>query len=625
MAGPRSLQELADALPTEERRELYERVKRSLSLQSEEDQKIYHAELPRDRREELIQREISSLGLWDRFVYWLLRLFSHRPDEEVFLRYKMRKLRGSIVGAGQELVDFEEKFLLAEAGERIFAIYQAVYPIIPVFRRLWTDTDFFQQMVSFLLERRIPNAKTELNQFMPMKEMQDLFMQTENRQAIRKEVTSRLSHYLGSLQADMFGHLEEGLLPFYHLKGLCLFPYDALFRQMGVDIGYGVPEAVPEFKDVRVIDVEHYLEELYYAIYSTRRLPEDLVVHNELLEYYVDHSEQERIALIGAGPSGGAEEPEELASAEEAEEGSAAEPAAAGGESAARRERLSTLRKALRRAREQAEKARSRLPLAEIIKYFREDPYYRFIVYVPKLNLREYYASALTVSILGQIEIRMEDVRMGVIGRMITHIFGTEPPEFENYRAGNYSWVKKLGLPSIRYAKSLSILYNYIRLHYFGELHELVQALSRVIPGRYRDEQSSMLFHATGLEDLMDKIHAFDLSFSPDTDEGKSLMRMRTAMEKDSSLQRSFRIVMAQKDHEARGLLDKGAEHIQGLQTAFSNLLKANEPALTGRLAQLRGTRAEHREVDTVLAEYVETFIYLRKLMNQLIAMEEGY
>lgn len=625
MAGPKNLQELVDELPAEERKELYERVRRSLSLQADEGQKIYHTELPRNRREELIQQEIQSLGLWARFVYWLMRLVSHRSDEEVFLRFKMNRMRRTITGAGADLVDFLEKFLRPEAGRRLFSLYKAVYPIIPMFRRLWTNTDFLQEMVSFLLEKRISDAKTELNQFMPMKEMQDLFMQTENRQSIRKEVMSRLERYLGALQSDMFSHLEEGLLPLYYLKGLCLFPYDEFYSRMGADLGYTIPERIPELQGVRILDIERYLEELYYAIYSTRRLPKNVVVHSELLEYYVDHSEQERIALIGA--NAGAQmldEPEELSAVDDGEPGEEFRGSGEG-EADARQVRISALRKALRNAKDQAERLHRSFPIAEIIKYFREDPYYRFLVYVPRLNLREYYASALTVSILSQLESKFEDVRMGVIGRMITHIFGTEPPEFENYRPSNFAWVKKLGLPSIRYVKSVNILYNYIRLHYFGELHELVQALSRVIPGRYREEQSSMIFHATGLEDLMDKIHAFDLSFSPDTDEGKSLMRMRAALEKDPSLQRSFRIIMAQKDRDARSLLDKGAEHIQGLQTAFTNLREAKEPALSGRLAQFRGTEGESRDGDTILAQYVETFVFLKKLLNQLIAMEEGY
>jgi len=625
VTGRKSLQELVDELPAEERKELYERVKRSLSLQTDESRKIYHAELPRDRRAELIQQEIQSLGLWARFVYWLMRLLSHRPDEEVFLRYKMGRMRRTISGAGTDLVDFVEKFLLPEAGRRLFSLYQAAYPIIPMFRLLWTDTDFLQEMVSFLLERRIPDAKTEINQFMPMKEMQDLFMQTEKKQSIRNEVMARLERYLSALQPDMFAHLEEGLLPLYYLKGLCLFPYDEFYSMMGADLGYSAPEKIPELEAVRILDIEHYLEELYYAIYSTHRLPKNVIVHSELLEYYVDNSEQERIALIGVvAGSEGAGEPEEVEAGDD-EEASEEAPEGDDEGSDARQQRISSLRKALRSAKDQAERLHRSLPIADIIKYFREDPYYRFLVYVPRLNLREYYASALTVSILGQLESRFEDVRMGVIGRMITHIFGTEPPEFENFRSSSFAWVKGIGLPTIRYVKSVNILYNYIRLHYFGELHELVQALSRIIPARYREEQSSMVFHAAGLEDLMDKIHAFDLSFSPDTDEGKSLIRMRTAMEKDPSLQRSFRIIMAQKDRDARSLLDKGAEHIQGLQNAFSNLRQAREPALSGRLAQYQGVEGVQRDGDSLLARYIETFVFLRKLLNQLIAMEEGY
>jgi hypothetical protein len=605
MATTSKLQTLAESLPTDERKALYDRINRSLNLHTSHEQKIYHSDMPRPRRQEIMREEMRSLGLWDRFVFWLMRIVSRHEDSVVFLRFKLGRLRRTIRTASSNLVEFDENMALPELPERVYGFYRAVYPLIPMFRRLWGDSEFLERMVSSLLEQRVPDSKTELNQFMPMKEMQDLFMDTENQQNIRTEVRKRLQQYIDSIQPDMFSHLEAGLLPLYNFRSICLFPYDEFFRLFGVEIGYDIQESMPKFSSARVVDVEQYLERLYYGLYAARRIPVQMTVHPELLEYFVEHSEDSLSMTDAAGEPEQGDERRELSS------------------------RAMGLRSALRKLRDEVERIHGRLPLVEIIKYFREDPYYRFLVYMPRLSLRDYYSSSLTLSVMGQIEGRLADVRMGVTGRMITEIFDAEPPEFEFFRESAFAWANKLGTPATRYVKSLNVLYNYIRLRYFGGLHEFVQGLARAVSNRQRDLQSAMLFHASGLHDLMDKIHAYDESFSPDSDDGKSLLRMRSAMEKDASLQRSIRITLAQKDREARGLLEKGIEHVDGLRIAFGEVLRAEAQATETVHAaggRPRDTeRVEKYAADAVIAEYINTFVNLRKLLNQLIAMEEGH
>ena len=602
------LNDLANALSTDERKRLYNRIVQSLSLHDERGQKIYHADLPTTRRDEIVAKDMATLGLWDRFRFWLMRLFSHRTNEEVFLRFKLNRLRDRIRSCGNALVDFDENLVLPELPARIYQFYRSVYPVMPMIRKLWHRTELLQRMISYLLEHRIPNARSELHDFMPMKEMQDLYMQTENKQSIRKEVTARLENYLLSIQADLFSGLEDGLLPLYYLKDICLFPYSEFFSKFGVDVGYEVPEKTPSFKPARVIDVEQYLEQLYFALYSARRMSATPAVHPELMTFYAKYGERNDSSSA-----------EDLVLAERDDTEPNAQPASNIAT------RVTAIRSGLKELRSSVDVAHAQLPLAEVIKYFRRDPYYRFLVYMPKVNLREFYSSSLSISIFGEIEQRLEDVRMGVVGRMITSIFATEPPEFDYYRLSAFSWVKKLGISPVRYVKSLNILYNYVKLQYSGEVQEFVHGMSRIIPNRLRDIQGSMIFHAGALEELADTIHAFDESFGPDGDDAKSIARMRMSIEKDASLQRSFFILMAQKDRDARNLIDKGIEHIQGLGNAFSELLRGRDGDVGNQAASLLETRIAGQLTEQTLSHYVQRLLLLKKLLNQLIAMEEGY
>ncbi len=265
-----------------------------------------------------------------------------------------------------------------------------------------------------------------------------------------------------------------------------------------------------------------------------------------------------------------------------------------------------------------------RVLIPQIVKILRGDPFYRFMVYLPKLRLREFYFAHLKLKCLTQLDERFHDVRMGMLGRMIAEILPKPSMEFEFYRSTIQASVKKLGLPGFRYVKSLNVLYNFIHQRFRGRMQETMRILSRIVPARIHHAVSDLTLHAANIEDVADLINNFDLSFSPDSDEGKTFYRVRYSLEKDYSQQQQYKSIIMQKDREARSILEKGMENFAQAQEIFESVREAKPAHLNERYAHFDATSAEDKPLDALLDNYIEELQTFRKVLNQVIIMEEG-
>ncbi|MCA1754038.1 MAG: DUF5312 domain-containing protein [Spirochaeta sp.] len=472
--------------------------------------------------------------------------------------------------------------------------------MIPAFIGIWKNVDRFQGMVEYLLRQRIPESKTDLQDFMTMKDIQDVFLERESRSEIRRELLSRLDSYIDGIHPDVFKHLEDGIWPLYYMRDLGLFAYADFFALFKVDIGLEPPgDEAPKFVSASFAAAIESLEQLYFALYNAKRSGTNFELHDELIRYYL---------YSRTLTQGKEEEPDSYKEVEDAVESIDISE-------------VKQFKDSVHELAAAAVKLDQDFPFVDLIKWYHEDPYYRFLVYLPKLNLKEFYHAALKIRVLSKLDKRFHDVRLGVVGRMIRIIFRQDPPDFEHYRSSLHASIQKLGLPTFKYMKSLNILYNYITRRYRGELQEFVRVLNRITPIRLRNSGRDLLLVSTGLEDIAEKIEKFDQSFAPDSDEGKSFFRVRYAVEKDLAQQRAYRAMVLQRDKEARVLIDKGLELLEEVLAALQILQKNQSPSMAEKFRQFAAVGSS---IDSALKKYIEELEMLRKLVTQLVAIEEG-
>jgi len=272
------------------------------------------------------------------------------------------------------------------------------------------------------------------------------------------------------------------------------------------------------------------------------------------------------------------------------------------------------------RSRALVEEARavvSDLPLAELIRYYREDPYYKLLVYRPKLRLTDFYADSLCLRVMLGFDDYFLRLRRGMLGDLMKELFDdAEPPAFEFFMNPALGLIPKPGLPGFTHPKSLAVMNGVVRLHYRGVVRQVATKLARMVPGRHRETLGWLQIHAAGLEETEAKLKAFDFSFSPEYQDGKTFLRLKYAVEKQFSQHKFYRIFVARKDNEGNGIFTTGMFHLEGLLSGFSNL-EEDGGFLEGLSRRSAGTAVQVRACVRVLSLARKTLRYLSMLETE--------
>jgi hypothetical protein len=595
--------QLASNLSEKERKNLYERVKRSLSLEMDKssEQTIYQVKKNKGELDKLIQYDMEKAGLKFRIKYWLRRLFSRRSNREVFLKLKKDTIQKKINNSYSEVTNLYTRKFLPGFPEAVFELYKKALPVRGMFELLWEGDSSFIRMINLLLEEKIPEAKTELVHFITVDEMEEIFLKSENKTTIKIETLKRMKKYLNQIPKDIFNHLNEGILPLYYLKNLVLFPFEELFGYFKYFPKPPLEEKRPVFSEASAGPVMEFLEKIYVALYTVNRLQKSFHIHPELLKFYliIQKAEKEKNSKVDDKP---------------VSQGTADEE-------------INQLRSSLYKIHQEAVSFQKKVPVADLIRLYFDDPYYKCMVYLPKINLHDFYKSALQMKLEWDIDNYYNEIRNGVIDKMLKRIFPKmKMIDFTFYKGTVPTIITSLGLPSFRFVRSLNLVYNFLLLIYKAKIQELVRVLNQVAPARFRDDVSRMLLHAAGLEDLTDKIQEFDTSFSPQSEEGKNFYRLRYSIETEVSHQRTYRAIVSKTNKDARALIETGIEHINGFISVFNVFKKASESGLGERFATYRITAAEPdvNALERVLTVHLDKMDLTKKAINHVLVIEEG-
>jgi len=623
VSGPATttLRDLALALSEDERRELLRKISRSLSLKNAEERPIYDRNMAETERHEIIATEIDRLSFWRRLRFLLRRIFTTKPHDQAFIEFRLAEMRRRIRAACPRMSPIEFHSMCAETAVATWELYKAAYPLIPMFLDLWRSGDYLQESIEFLLSQQIPAARNDLYDFTTVHELQDSFMKSELKADVRKLVVDRLNVYLEEIPDDLFGHLEEGVLPLYLMRPLCLLDYNRFFETFGFDPGIAPPEGEPPFKSAPTSAALPLVEGLFYSLHSALRLEKGFYVHRDLLERYLELKEG-REAEEEKSEGGGAAivDPAAPGGEERGSDGGASES-----EDGERRGLVNEICDQLAGLHAAANRLSARVPFAEIVRFYRKDPWHKIVAYMPRLRLRDFYQSYLRMRILSQLDERFPEVRAGAVSRMTEDLFGAAPTPFEYFRPAVLTAPATLGLPVFRHIRSASVLHNFLRQVYRPRLQEMARLMSRVLPVRQRDSSSELVTHVAGIERAMADLDDFDSSFAPDSDDGKAFFRVRYGVEKDITLHRSYRNIVQQKDREVRTIVDKAMGHLRGLRQVFATIQRALTDQLRQRYAEADTKVSAVDGLDGLLDYYSEKLDLLDKLMKQTIAMEEGY
>ncbi len=538
------LHDLSRGLTQKERSVLLQKIKKSLSL-DEENSGLQQEEMDKDEKIALIQKEKQQFSVIRRFFIWLKAKLTGKSEDDVLLAGKLLRIKRKIKRKEANLTGFETRNLTPHFAELVYELYRAAVPLQPLFKTLWLSESsyklFFLGIIEDALDERIEN----IEDIIPYDEVVMAFGIAGRKEDVQNVVIERLDRSIDRIKKDVFKKLERELLPFYRLKDLVLFSYVQFFQQFGYTLLDTPYTDKPRFKNASAILCLHDLENLYFALYSALKLEKRIKLDSKIVDRLESLVEYD---------------------GEETERNITADIEALIGK---------------------VNWFTSKVPLADLIRYFKRNPFIKMIFYIPSIDLKEFYRNTLKIKLLQMLDEQFPSIQKRYILMEIEKLFkGKRYVNFQNYREYSSIDYEKLGVSSFRNVEPLSLVYNFIECFYKGRIQSIVRVLEKSVLSQNRLIRDNMLQYASTLEDVSDKIRLFDSSLSPDSEEGKVFHKLRFSMAKDISQQKIFRKIVIQKDREAKNLGENGIEALSGLKRVLSEVNKSTNDMIIEQLKQ---------------------------------------
>ncbi len=611
------LEVISSELPERERRELLARITRGQDR--EEADAVQRVELKAEERDRLIAREMEQISLWTRFLLWLESLFTGRSRKDLFLSNRIALIKRSIRAAAPGISGFETRNLTPRFARQLYDLYAAVYPLRELFQTFARDEAFREGALAALFEAKNPEARKGLEDLVPLSEMEAVYTGSGNEEEVRRIVLRRYNDYFKKIPDKLFQLIEEGLKPMLFFRGVVLFPYSLVFRHFNYFPGERLEDKYPYFDHGSAMLVLDLLERLFAGLSLVARLGREWFCHEELLEYFARYRARGNGQAGEAGAKPGIPGGQAAALAAQAAD-LAPEPSQ---EEIA--QQAEALTRALTEAAETAGQFERRVPLLDLLRYFRRDPYLRLEFSIPRLQLRPTYASLLREHFLGQLAEKLALVKQNVIERRLRETFHSEQLlELFYYNDRPGFDFRKLGLPYFMHVRSLKVLYNFISKIYKGFVQDAIQAANSYVFAGNRIIQSRLLQSAGGLEELEAKIVLLDRSLSPEEEDGRALTAFRTRITTDLSQQKLYRGFIAQKDKEARDLLEQGIDHLQSIKRHFDETVASPVESVKAILKTLHFSRGRNQTLAALLKSTAELIGDFLELLRQLSTLEKG-
>jgi hypothetical protein len=597
MAKKTTLQELSSNLTEKERKEMLEKIYNS--QRSEEQEYIVPVELEEDERRRIIHSEIRELTWWKRFILWLKGLLSGKEKERLFLSMKISELKKSIRRINPGITGFETRDLSVKFAHHIYDIYCTSFPLINFYYNFTGKPDFKDKLIIRLIDENYPQAKKHVKDFFSVDEMEEIYA-TSGREKLEKLLSKRVDDYLKAIPLKIFNKIEAEIKPIFSLKNIVLFHYREIFNFFSYLLP---PETLdkkyPFFKSAPALIIIDHLERLYYALFfALSNLDSGFVISDDLLWCSVLLQNNINIDTH-------IEENNNLYPRLEQEK--------------------SLLQNHFLTLISEVTKFNTMVPLLDLIKYFRKDPYYRLKFYLPSLPIKTIYFKASKSKLEKQLNENILLIKERVINRKIEELFGdNEITPLRYYTEEREEIFTRLGLSYFSKIKSLTLLYNYIKKVYRAVVQDILQVVNDYFFARNKRNQHKLLNLASTLEELEDKIIHFDKALSPDEEDGKALMRLRYNIATDLTHQKIYRNLISEKDKEANGLVDKGIECLSGINEIFNEILHNPIESVKFSLKTLQSFKTKNYTLEQLILTVMNSVSEFLTVLHQVVEMEKG-
>jgi hypothetical protein len=585
------LEELSMELPEKERKELLERIGKRMDREESDD--AVPVELHAGEREKIISFELKKAGTWVRFLLWIRTLVSGKSRQEVFLDIRLHLLRTHIRSVSPGITGFETRDLSAKFARKLYDLYVKVEPLMGIYHALGSDKGLRGAAYAWYVEQRWDQAKRTVEEFVGTEEMEEIFAQTGLSEEIKKKLSLRLNEYVRLLPETLVLKLEEEAHLHLSLGRLTAFPFGTFFRYFNYILSEPAEGGkYPVFENAPVMLTLDLMEKLHVAFTLIERSGPDFLYAEEPITYFL---------FMRAGLKPGEADASRIAS------------------------ELEQLRADVVALTKEINAFEEAIPLLDLVRFFRRDPWYQLVFNNPRLYLRSLYFSTLKARLTGELEEKLSAIKERVISRKIQEMLkGQRFIDFGYYKENPDFDFRKLNLPYFSCIRSLGLMYNYILQQFKGVVQEAAQIVGGTVLANNRITQNRLTQNMSGLEDLEARLVLFDRSLSPDEEDGKQMGRFRFSVATDLLLQKSYRAFVSQKDRDARDLIDKARDYMTGVRKVFDEIRTSTFENTRSLLKTLHMHRGRNQTLGQILNARSEAISTFQKLLDQVQELEKG-
>ncbi|MDR1317779.1 MAG: DUF5312 family protein [Spirochaetales bacterium] len=543
-------------LSENERKSIRSKIEKALCLDLPEDAVIIQSPSNIAHHVGTLREDMKQASVGAKLNSLMRNAFSIKSETQMLLEAKLRKLKDAIAAHKTVYTSFGNRTLSPDLAAILYEIYRFVEILGPQVSMIFEDTSGMEKIVQQFLECRIPGAKTALTDFITVEEMKGIFFKTESRIELVGEITRRLQDYSADIATARLDQYAAGIVPLYYFRSLIAFSFQAFFNEFRLPSGAassaetGDAGDTPSFQSARIQPALDLLETLYCLLHPLKKLDPDTPVYPELLEMSYRYMSGELFSESDVSGDAPAAREMELSGATE------------------------KFLKDIKNLMTVTQRVLANVPLVELIRYYKNDPYYKLMIYPPRLKLTEFYQESLRLKIIGEFEIYFPQLHHGIFEEVQRDLFSREPDDFDYFMNSGLGMTPKKGYAEFSFPGSLKILNAFIRTHYYAYIQGLIHSLNKVMAHRIRSSFSQLLVHAGSIENIGTKLKNFDLSFSPDAEDGKQFIRLKFVLDKELSQQKSYVQLVTRKNEEMKSLLDSGIAILQGIYVSLSAIRK---------------------------------------------------
>ncbi len=608
-------EDLSSSISERERKDLLKKINLSMNINPGIDESIYNVEVSREDKNRMIIEDLKHLGFFERLIIKIRQIFTGKSEEAVYTSIRFRQLKKSINRKMPGITGFETRNISRNMGEIVYNLYLKVSPLILVFRDFWSQGETFHLVLSELINERMEGAVRDIDDLITNEEIEKILYDNETKGAIRDEVLKKLNLHIKKIPQKIFDEIEDEIMPLYYFRTIVLFPYFQFLKLFGFDST--AAEGSYSFKSASAMLCLEHLEKLYYAVYMVLKVTTPIRI-NELVGKYFYRSDS-----AGSGGEVYMESSEDnSSSSEEGEEE---------GESADKKngnkpgEELDWFYSRLNDIYAESRKISRKVPLIELIKYFRNDIYYKLAFYIPRLKLKDFYYSNLKIHLLEQVDTKYTNARNVLIEKNIDRFFNNiQLKKFMHYRYYTSFDYNKIGVTYFHHVKTLEILFNYLDHYYNNQYRNLIDIVARVVLSQDKITANSIMVQLSTLDDSLIKIKDFDNSLGPDEDDGKLFLRLRYGLGNDNAYLKMYKSFISQKNKVTKDIINKTLESYESILKILTQLLASPSYEVKNTLNMHYMINGKTKTFKEHITECMDNIKYFKSLVVQLMKFEEG-